>query len=155
MSVRIRRCVTIAAPPAVVWEVVEPLERHVDWMRDAARIDLVGGQASGVGTRLDVLTRVGPLRTRDRMEVTEWRPGEAMAIAHRGAVTGTGRFTLEAVGTGTRFCWDEHLRFPWWMGGPVGERAAAPVLRRVWAANLERLAGLCEARAVPPGGPAG
>ncbi|MDQ1466924.1 MAG: hypothetical protein QOH10_1339, partial [Actinomycetota bacterium] len=47
----------------------------------------------------------------------------------------------------TRFCWTERLHFPWWMGGPVGERVAKPVLRRLWRANLTRLRHVAEADA--------
>jgi hypothetical protein len=64
-----------------------------------------------------------------------------MGITHVGLVTGTGRFTLRrsARGGGTRFTWSEQLRFPWWMGGPVGAAVAAPVLRRMWRKNLANL----------------
>jgi hypothetical protein len=68
-----------------------------------------------------------------------------MGIDHLGAVKGSARFTLAAHGAGTRFCWVEQLRFPWWMGGPIGERAAKPVLGRVWRGNLERLRAVVEA----------
>ncbi len=145
MTIRLAQCRNMDAPPAAVWAAIEPLERHVDWMADAVEITFAGEQHRGVGTVMECLTRVGPLRTRDRMEVTEWQPGEVMAITHTGAVTGTGRFRLRPHGEhGTRFCWDEVLTFPWWMGGPAGERVAAPVLRHVWAGNLDRLAGIVE-----------
>ena len=52
------------------------------------------------------------------------------------------RFTLAPIPNGTTFCWREVLTFPWWMGGPVGELAAKPVLERVWRANLARLRAL-------------
>jgi len=81
----------------------------------------------------------------DRMTVTEWAPGRAMGIEHRGAVTGRGRFTLRRRPRGrTRFTWTERLEFPWWMGGPVGVLAARPVLRAVWRRNLRRLKRLVE-----------
>ena len=41
---------------------------------------------------------------------------------------------------GTRFVWRERLRFPWWLGGPLGAFVARPVLRRVWRRNLRNLA---------------
>jgi hypothetical protein len=43
--------------------------------------------------------------------------------------------------------WDERLRFPWWLGGPVARLVAAPVLRLMWRGNLRRLAPLVENRA--------
>jgi len=91
---RIRVGVTIDATPAVVWRTVEPIERHVDWMTDAATITFTGRQTRGVGTAFDCLTKVGPFRLVDRMVVTEWAPAKTMGIEHRGVVSGRGRFTL-------------------------------------------------------------
>jgi uncharacterized protein YndB with AHSA1/START domain len=144
VTIELFLCVDIARPPAAVWAAVERIETHVEWMADAESITFLSDQRSGVGTELTCRTRVGPLRTDDRMSVTEWVPSEAMGIVHRGIITGAGRFTLEPTATGTRFCWDERLRFPWWIGGPVAERAARPVLRRVWRQNLERLRSMVE-----------
>ncbi|HUF85173.1 MAG TPA: SRPBCC family protein [Acidimicrobiia bacterium] len=140
MSVRIRVCTVIDAPPATVWDEVEHIERHSEWMADAHEIRFVGSRRSGVGTEFASLTRVGPLRTNDVAVVTEWEPRKAMGIVHRGVVTGTGRLTLRRKRGGrTRFCWEERLRFPWWMGGVVGERAAKPILKRIWRRNLRTL----------------
>ena len=38
----------------------------------------------------------------------------------------------------------EDLVFPAWMGGELGGRAAAPMLRRVWRRNLANLKSLVE-----------
>jgi uncharacterized protein YndB with AHSA1/START domain len=146
LTVRIRVRTTIDASPARVWDVVESIEHHTDWMLDAKRITFASSQRRGVGTGFDCLTGVGPFRTTDRMTITEWEPGRVIGIEHRGIVTGSGRFTVRRARRGrTRFSWDERLRFPWWMGGPVGERAAKPVLRRIWRANLARLRRIVEA----------
>ena len=139
MSVTIETCTDIAATPDEVWAVVEQIHTHARWMADAERITFVGPQMQGVGAEFDCLTVIGPLRTTDRMLVTEWEPGVAMGIEHHGAVTGRGRFTLTATDGGTHFCWHEVLTFPWWMGGPLGERVAKPVFERVWRENLARL----------------
>jgi uncharacterized protein YndB with AHSA1/START domain len=145
MTVRIRVGTTIDAPPERVWQVVESIEHHTDWMADAQRITFVSARRRGVGTEFDCLTRVGPFRTTDRMTVTEWEPGRSMGIEHRGVVTGRGRFTLKRRRHGrTRFSWSERLRFPWWMGGPVGERLAKPLLRAIWRRNLTRLRRIAE-----------
>jgi len=143
--VKLRVGITIAATPAEVWRVVEPNERHVEGVAEAVSITFTGASRRGVGTEFDCLTRIGPLRTTDRMTVTEWAPGRAMGIEHRGAVTGRGRFTLRRRPRGrTRFTWTERLAFPWWMGGPAGAIAARPVLRAVWRRNLRRLKRLVE-----------
>jgi carbon monoxide dehydrogenase subunit G len=141
---RIRVDVAIAASPDEVWKVIEPIERHVEWMTDAAAITFVGDQTRGAGTTFDCRTTVGPFRLNDRMVVTEWEPCRVMGIEHRGIVTGRGRFTIEPTGEHTRFTWTEVLRFPAWMGGPVGEMAARPVLEAVWARNLRNLRDLVE-----------
>ena len=70
-----------------------------------------------------------------------------MGIAHRGAVTGDGEFRLCPWGDdATQFCWEERLRFPWWLGGVAGEQAGKPVLRRLWQGNLARLKDQIEGR---------
>jgi carbon monoxide dehydrogenase subunit G len=122
-----------------VWEYLRSIERHVDWMEDAVAIRFCAAQTEGVGTAFETDTKVGPIRLVDKMVVTDWDPGRAMGIRHTGVVTGTGRFTLAAEGTGTRFTWEEELAFPWWMGRSLGGRAGAPVLRRIWRRNLENL----------------
>jgi len=139
MSARITIETEIPATPDQVWAAVEDLATHTEWMADAERITFVTDQRAGVGTEFDCLTVVGPLRTTDRMRVTEWEPGAVMGIEHRGAVTGSGRFTLEPSPRGTTFRWSEELTFPWWLGGPIGEVAGKPVLTWVWRRNLDRL----------------
>jgi len=143
--VKIRVGISIDAPPAAVWRVIEPIERHVDWMADAVSITFRGSQRRGVGTTFDCVTKVALMRLTDCMTITEWEPELAMGIEHVGVVRGTGRFTLRArPRRRTRFTWKERLELPWWMGGPVGALAAKPVLRAIWRRNLRRLAALCE-----------
>jgi hypothetical protein len=145
MSVSIDLCTTIGCPPEQVWASIEDVETHTDWMADAVAITFRSEQRRGVGTEFECLTRIGPLSTTDVMTVTEWEPGAAMGIEHRGVVTGRGRFTLTPAGPGlTEFCWSETLRFPWWMGAAVGEHLSRPLLVRVWRGNLARLRRACE-----------
>jgi hypothetical protein len=139
MSIDIEICAEIPESPDNVWRAIEDVETHTVWMVDAQAITFVGEQRRGVGTEFECLTTVGPLRTRDRMLITEWAPRAAMGIQHRGSVSGAGRFTLTPTRHGTEFCWTEQLSFPWWLGGPLGERVGRPVLTRIWRRNLERL----------------
>ena len=144
---RIRVGVEIDATPEQVWQVVEPVERHVDWMHDAVAIRFTGEQTRGVGTEFLCDTRVGPFKLVDRMELTEWEPGQAMGVRHTGMVTGEGRFTLTPIDLArrTRFTWEESLRFPWWMGGPVGAFVGGRiVLAAIWRRNLRGLKRLVE-----------
>ena len=75
------------------------------------------------------------------MEITAWEPGERMAVEHRGAVNGSGAFTLHRLGDDrTEIRWTEDLRFPWYFAGSLGAWGARPILRRLWQGNLRRLA---------------
>jgi hypothetical protein len=135
----------IDAPPPRVWAVVRDIASHPTWMRDAVAIRFLSDRREGVGTAFDCDTRVGFLRMTDRMEVTEWQDEQILGIAHRGVVSGRGRFTISRARRGrTRFTWDERLRFPWWVGGPLAGLVARPVLRHVWRTNLRRLKALLE-----------
>jgi uncharacterized protein YndB with AHSA1/START domain len=138
---RIRIQTVIDAPPDRVWADVSDLASHVEWMVDARSIRFVSATTSGVGTEFICQTRIGPLRLRDRMTVTEWVPGRCIGIRHRGAVDGEGRFVLKrrTLG-GTKFVWEERLHFPWWLGGSVGTVVVRPLLKRVWRHNLAALA---------------
>ncbi len=143
----IRVAIEIDAAPSRVWEVVEPVENHVDWMHDAVAIRFTGSQTRGVGTEFLCDTKVGPIKLVDRMEITEWTPGEVMGVRHSGLVTGSGRFTLEPIDLGrrTRFVWQEELTFPWWLGGPIGAFIGGKVvLRAIWKRNLRGLKQLVE-----------
>lgn len=132
--------VIIDADPTAVWADVQDISSHVTWMADAESITFTSASTSGLGTTFDCATKVGPLRLTDKMEITEWDPERAMGVRHVGLVTGTGRFTLQPVGEGrTEFRWREDLRFPLWLGGPIGERVGAVVLKAIWKRNLTAL----------------
>jgi hypothetical protein len=143
----IRVAIDIDATPADVWLVVEPVEQHIDWMHDAVAIRFTTDQRRGVGTAFLCDTKVGPIKLVDRMEITEWTPGELMGVRHTGLVTGTGRFTLTPIDFGrrTRFAWQEVLTFPWWMGGPIGAWVGGKVaLGPIWRRNLQNLRRIVE-----------
>jgi uncharacterized protein YndB with AHSA1/START domain len=145
--VRITVAVELDAPPSRVWEIVEPVERHVDWMADAVAIRFETDQTRAVGTRFSCDTKVGPITVTDHMEITQWDPDQAMGVRHTGVVTGAGTFTLEPIDLGrrTRFTWTEDLRFPWFLGGRVGEVVGGRlVMKAIWRRNLRRLEQLVE-----------
>ena len=144
MSVRITQCQHFQASTDDVWRAVEDISKHPEWMRDAAEITFLTEERAGVGAEFACLTKIGPFRNHDVLRVTEWKAGAVMGIAHTGVVTGSGRFTLTAESGGTKFCWEEVLRFPWWMGGPIGERVAKPLLGHVWRTNLRGLQKIVE-----------
>jgi hypothetical protein len=112
-------------------------------MKDVIAILFAGEQRRGVGTRIDVDTRLGPLRTIDRIEFVRWEPGVAMGVSHKGLIGGCGDFTLASGGDATTVTWREELEFPWYFGGRLGLALARPLLRRMRRGNLTRLAGRC------------
>lgn len=140
MAIEINVGVAIDALVDEVWGYVAQVDRHTDWMADAESIAFLTEQTRGVGTRMSVATAVGPLRTTDIMEFTEWEPPHRMAIRHEGLVTGEGAFTLEPYGEGTWFSWSERIAFPGHLGGNLTGLMAKPILAAVWRRNLARLA---------------
>ena len=145
MSIRVS--IDIAAPVQKVWDIVEPVERHVDWMADAVAIRFQTEQTRGTGTTFFCDTKVGPITLVDVMTITAWEPGKVMGVKHTGVVTGTGEFTLEAIDeANTRFTWTESLTFPWWLGGPLGALICGlVVMKAIWRRNLRKLKKLVEA----------
>jgi hypothetical protein len=141
--------IVLDASPSHVWSVVEPVERHIDWMADAVAIHFVDQQTRGVGTAFLCDTKVGPIKLTDRMEITEWVPEQVMGVRHVGVVTGTGRFTLEPLegGSKTQFTWAEELTFPWWLGGKLGEVIGGKlVMGFIWRRNLRELKKIVESK---------
>ena len=132
--------IEIAATPKEVWDVVKDISDHVNWMKDAERIDFLTEKQSGVGTMFDCATKVGPFRLKDKMEITEWVDEKSMGVSHAGLVTGTGRFSLkETASNGTLFAWEETLYFPFWMGGPLRNPVGTRILSLIWRKNLKLL----------------
>jgi hypothetical protein len=116
-------------------------------MADAVAIRFEGSQTRGVGTKFLCDTKVGPITLTDKMEITEWSPRQAMGVRHVGVVTGTGTFTLTPLdgGRSTRFEWSEDLRFPWWLGGRLGEIIGGKlVMGAIWRRNLKQLKKIVE-----------
>lgn len=142
----IKVSIDINAPVARVWEIVEPVERHIDWMADAVAIRFQTEQTRGVGTKFFCDTKVGPIKLVDVMTITAWEPERIMGVTHTGVVTGTGEFTLTPLSESTtRFTWTESLVFPWWLGGPLGALVGGQiVMKAIWRRNLRKLKQLVE-----------
>lgn len=137
MGIRVEK--SIRASREVVWTELANLTNHSSWMKDAVALEFLGAKQSGIGTRMRVPTRVGPFRTIDILEVTGWIEGESISVNHEGLVSGSGQFSLDGDDP-TVVVWEETLRFPWWIGGPVAAVFARPILRAIWAGNLRRFA---------------
>jgi hypothetical protein len=146
VGVPIAVSVRIRATPEQVWAVLERVEDHVEWMRDAVAIRFEGQQRRGVGTAFLCDTKVGPFRLTDAMAITEWSEGHLMGVRHQGLVTGSGRFSLLTPVPGTTVVhWEERLCFPWFLGGLLTAFCARPVLSHLWRGNLEALRAQVEA----------
>lgn len=147
---RIEVSQVIEAPVSIVWQELADIAGHVEWMLDAASITFTSESLTGVGTTFDCVTQVGPFSIVDRMEVVDWREGHEIAVRHKSLVTGVGVFALHPHPTDsqrtTTLYWREHLRFPWYLGGPIAGMLAKPILRRIWRGNLHRLAELINPR---------
>ena len=119
-----------AVTPEQLWAVLEPIERHVDWMADAESIEFLTAEHRGVGTRFVCVTKVGPIRLPRRAWRSRRGSRAAMGVRHDGLVTGDGRFTLEPLDERprTRFTWTEELTRPV-VARRAGRRPASAVAR--------------------------
>ena len=62
MSKRIETSIIINKPLDTVWQEVKVMENHVNWMEDAVKIDILSENNSGIDTKMNVLTKVGPIK---------------------------------------------------------------------------------------------
>jgi hypothetical protein len=124
----------------VVWTELRQLDHHAAWMADAEAIEFDGPLTAGEGARFVAITRIGPVRTRDRMVVTQWEEGQAIEVDHVSLVRGHGRLSVSWQGPDrSQVRWREELAFPLGAAGEVVAHLVAPLLRWVWRGNLRRL----------------
>ena len=145
MSKRIKVSTIINKPLQIVWDEVKIMENHVNWMQDAANIDFLSENNSGINTKMKVLTKVGPIKLNDVITVTRWDEMKSIGVIHEGIVTGEGVFFLSSVDEdSTKFEWVEELKFPIYLGGPIGEFFGGLLLKQIWKKNLENLKNIIE-----------
>ena len=145
MSKRIETSIIIDKPIDIVWQEVKVMENHVNWMEDAIKIDILSENNSGINTKMNVLTKVGPIKLIDTITVIEWKEKESIGDIHQGIVTGIGIFYLNEINdTQTEFKWEETLKFPIYLGGFIGEFFGSFVLKYIWKKNLKNLKELIE-----------
>ncbi len=147
----IRSSVDIGAPIEQVWFRLAEIERQPEWMLDLKRVRLETSAPVGVGTRATAFVRILGFGVPDPVEVIEFLPPTDYAIRHEGMFRGSGVFRLEALDDGrTRVTWDETL-IPPVLPSLLGA-ILAPILGRVFQADLERLADQLEIETVTVGG---
>lgn len=138
---RVRVSAVVDAPPPVVWDDIRRIDSHGEWMVDAESVRFTSAEREGVGVSVECDTRLGPFRLTDRIVVTEWEPRRRIVVRHDGVVSGEGAIRLaRRPRRRTKVIWTERLRFPWWLGGPVGAWLAVPVLTVVWRSSMRKLA---------------
>ena len=138
--------VTLAEPPARVWQVALDWSRQHEWIW-ATRVS--GGAAAGAA--VVARTGIGPAGFTDTMEITEWDPPRRCTVRHTGKVIrGIGIFEVVPVsggagngaGNGAEFRWTERMPVPAPLAGPLGERLLTPIGRWFLQTSLRRLARL-------------
>ena len=102
----------INVSPAILWEELRHIDRHVNWMHDAASITFLSSTTEGIGTKFNCLTKVGPFKTTDVMTITQWQENKTMGVEHVGLVKGTGTFHIEPHGEGSTTVSYTHLTLP-------------------------------------------
>ena len=128
-----------------VWNEVSKIENHSKWMKDAINIDFQTDNKSGVGTKIKVLTKIGPIKLYDFMTFTKWEEKKSIGVDHVGIVTGKGEMKFEKIDENTtKFKWTETLKFPIYLGGVIGELFGKPVLELIWKQNLNNLKKIIE-----------
>jgi len=146
-----RSLIVIDAPIERVWSVLADVEGQPRWMTEMTDVRLLDAGPIGVGTRARATVRILGMETTDPVTITAFEPPTRFAISHDGDFTGHGELTLEPGpdGSTTIVRWDETLVAP--VLAHTWALAAAPVLRRVFQGDLERLRDLVTEPTAAPG----
>lgn len=96
----LERSIEIAAPPAVVWEVMSGVERWHEWTASIESVERLDSGPIGVGSR--ALVRQPKLRPAT-FEVTEFNPGRNFVWTTRsGGLDALADHRVEVIPAGTR-----------------------------------------------------
>jgi uncharacterized membrane protein len=144
VRVPIRSRIEIDAPIDEVWERLADIERQPDWMTDLMSVRVSTPGPIGVGTRANGRVRILGISIDDPVEIVEFAPPHRFAISHLGSFSGSGLITLDTLDGGrrTRIEWAETLVPP--VLPNLGSLVQAPILGRIFQADLERLKALVE-----------
>lgn len=137
---RVERQIVLPALPAGAWAVLVDWERQREWMADADEVRVISAAREGVGTTVDVKTRVLNVSLfTERLEVIGWDPPRELRMAHRSFIGGTGTWTLTPAGTGTRFRWIEDLSLPLPFLGELALLIYRPFMRHLMRRAMQDL----------------
>jgi carbon monoxide dehydrogenase subunit G len=113
----------VPVPAEQAWQALVDWPGQGDWM-PLTRVRVLPGPPEGVGTRIEAVTGVGPIKVADPMEIVEWDAPRRCVIRHDGKVLrGTGTFEVAPYGPDRCLVrWEEDLRQPvallTWFGKP-------------------------------------
>ena len=143
MTLRIVSGVEIATTKEVLWSYLIDFEDQPRWMKDAVEIRVKSRSDKIVGTIFETLTKVGPFKTMDVMQVVDVIEHQMIEIKHKGLIGGRGFFEVHDFTPGNcLFYWIEELTFPWHLGGPIVEQFAGVILRKIFQRDLNNLRDL-------------
>ena len=140
----LRMLVVVDAPIEVTWSVLADIRLQVEWMSEMTDLRVTTPGATGVGTRGEATVRIAGISVTDPVEITEFEPPHRYVIRHEGLFKGGGVITLEAgAGNATTVVrWEETLVPP--LLPELGALLQAPILRRIFQADLEHFKRLVE-----------
>jgi uncharacterized protein YndB with AHSA1/START domain len=142
----IRVATEIDAPIEAVWEVVSDVDRQPEWMTEMSDLQMLTEPPLAVGSRGEATVTVAGISTTDPVTISVFEPPRRFGIVHEGRIRGDGLIALasRAAGGPTIVAWEERLFppvFPY-----VGAAVMRPVLRRIFQADLTRLASIVASR---------
>ncbi|MBI5169888.1 MAG: SRPBCC family protein [Candidatus Eisenbacteria bacterium] len=141
MSTFVER-IEIAAPPAVVWDVMTRFERWPEWTASVAALAPLGGSPPGLGARYRIEQ---PSLQPAEWTITAWEPGRAFTWESRR--TGMVAVAVHTVTPSARGCEVEMIvRYEGLLGPLVGMLAAA-LTRRYMAMEAAGLRARAEVAA--------
>ncbi|MBA3628122.1 MAG: SRPBCC family protein [Actinobacteria bacterium] len=136
----------LPGPPEIVWELITDWEHQDDWMLEASDFAVVSSHREGIGVEAEATISIGGIKTRDRVRITQWEPGQLLGIAHLGWVSGHADMKLLPSNGSTRLVWREHFTPPLGVVGALGMTLFKPIMCRIFMRDVRVLAGLVRAR---------
>lgn len=137
--------VPVAAPPEEVFRAFTDWRAQGEWML-GTKVEPVGGEADGVGGRIEAWTGAGRLGFLDTMVITEWDAPNRVVVEHTcKVVRGGGIMEVLPAADGTSvFVWSEELDIPLGVVGRAGWPLVRPLFAKGVRDSLEAFAELVE-----------
>jgi uncharacterized membrane protein len=145
MSYRFDASVTINAPVEVVWNVIQDVDRRVEWDARIQSVQLLTPRPVGKGARTLLHYRMYGMPMRMTIEMIQWQPPlrsavKGVIVGTRDTIGGSWHFTPNPDGSTTwttRLSLTSNSRFARWLE-PIYGRATHK-LTRISQQNFKRL----------------